>query len=133
MLSYYETAYHFFSHFLCAGFQGIPGTSDMIGGHSMAMTNSAFNPTSTISPSHPGLHHPQLRPPPSQAMLLPTSHHPHHAAAAAAAMMMPHHAVAAAAASGHAPGGLTHPHHLHPSQGPMNPTDMSPHVLGHTC
>lgn len=101
-----------------------------MGNHSMA--NSPFNPTSTMSPSHPGLHHHQLRPPPSQGMLLPTSHHHPHAAAAAAAMMMPHHAVAAAAAAGHS-GSLTHPHHIHPSQGPMNPADMSPHVLGHTC
>ena len=96
-----------------------------------AISSSPFSPTST--PSHPGIHPHQLRPPPSQAMLLPGSHHHHHAAAAAAGMMMPYHAAAAAAAAGHSTGGMTHPHSLHSSQSSMSPTDIPPHMLGHTC
>ncbi|XP_076800375.1 homeobox protein Meis1-like isoform X2 [Clavelina lepadiformis] len=116
-----------------SGFQGMPGAADMMAAQHMSMASSSFNSPSTMSSTHPGLHH-QLRGPPSQAMLLHGSHHHNHAAAAAAAMMIPHHAAAAAAAVGHGAAGMGHSHHhLHPSQTSMNPADMSSHMLGHTC
>jgi len=114
----------------------MPGPADMMAAQHMSIANSTFSAPSTMSPSHhPGLHH-QLRHPPSQAMIIPSSHHHH--AAAAAAMMMPHHAAVAAAAAGHSAaaagmGHSHHPHHLHPSQGAMNPADMTSHMLGPTC